>query len=372
MSQKKLFLLFLLFVTFNCLADDADDAEIAYNKKEYIKAAKLAEKSCKEGNALSCTALARLYKHGHGVKKDNLKAEEYFKKACIGGIIESCKDIGMKYDTTVLSSEIESYTKLCNAGDSMGYYKLGRAYYRGDDIAKDTTKGMELLNRSCDAHYGKACSYIGINYQFSRPNELDKMETYYLKACDSGDAEQCGNLGYLYSRGLYVTKDETKGVDFSKKGCDGGYTQACINLAGMYKPSNAEDYRDVMEKKNQLLSKACDAGDASGCMGLEQNRDGFLKASKLFAQSCENGNAQACNSLGGLYERGRGISQDRAKAEKMYSMSCELDPEFQCSHLGDRYVKGNGVERDPDKAIAAYKKGCDAGSTLACRALSAH
>lgn len=370
MSQKKIFLLCLLLLNLNCSADDAYDAEIAYDKKEYIKAAKLAEKSCRDGNALSCTALGRLYKHGHGVKKDYIKADEYFKKACKAGIHESCKNIGMKYDTTILSSEIQSYTNLCNTGDSIGCYKLGRAYYRGDGIAKDITKGMELLNKSCDANYGKACSYIGITYQFSRPNELDKMEAYYLKACSAGDAEPCGNLGYLYSRGLYVKKDEIKGMDFLKKGCDGGYTQACINLTGIYKPSNGEDYRDVIEKNLQLLSKACDAGDASGCMKLGQSKDGFLKASKLFMQSCENGNAQACNTLGELYERGQGITQDRAKAESMYGMSCELDPEFQCYHLGERYEKGKGVERNHDKAIEAYKKGCDAGSGLACRALS--
>lgn len=369
MNQKSILLLCLLFLNLNCFADDAHDAEIAYDKKEYIKAAKLAEKSCKEGNALSCTALGRLYTYGHGVKKDNLKAKEYFKQACIGGINDSCKDIGMEYDKTVLSAEIQMYTKSCSAGDSVGCYKLGRAYYRGDGIAKDIIKGMELLNRSCDANYGKACSYIGINYQFARPNELDKMEAYYLKACNAGDAEQCGNLGYLYSRGLYVTKDEAKGIDYSKKGCDGGYAQACINLAGMYQPSKGEDYRDVIEKRIQLLSKACDAGDVSGCMGLGQSKDGFFKASKLYTQSCENGNPEACNALGTLYERGRGITKDNIKAEEMYVKSCELDPEFQCSHLGDRYVKGYGVEHNQDKAIAAYKKGCDAGSSRSCSLL---
>ena len=46
--------------------------------------------SCEQKNAIGCANAGLLHKEGLGVKKDQNKANELFKKACEYGDIESC------------------------------------------------------------------------------------------------------------------------------------------------------------------------------------------------------------------------------------------------------------------------------------------
>ena len=43
------------------------------------------------------------------------------------------------------------------------------------------------------------------------------------KACDSGYARGCYNLGLMYAKGTGVKQDYLKAVKFYTKACDGGY-----------------------------------------------------------------------------------------------------------------------------------------------------
>ena len=71
------------------------------------------------------------------------------------------------------------------------------------------------------------------------------------------------------------------------------------------------------QKATQLFQKACDSGEAGGCLGLGllyKNGQGvnqdYQKAAQLFQKACDSENAGACLGLGLLYEDGQGVRQD--------------------------------------------------------------
>ena len=60
-------------------------------KKNYVKAAEYYDKGCDKNFASSCYVLARMYRHGVAVNEDAGKAKELFTKACKGHYEEACK-----------------------------------------------------------------------------------------------------------------------------------------------------------------------------------------------------------------------------------------------------------------------------------------
>jgi TPR repeat protein len=52
------------------------------------------EKACRAGSAFDCANLAVLYRHGRGVKTDNVRALTLFVRACEGGNDFACGSVG--------------------------------------------------------------------------------------------------------------------------------------------------------------------------------------------------------------------------------------------------------------------------------------
>ncbi|MCI7582086.1 tetratricopeptide repeat protein, partial [Campylobacter sp.] len=57
------------------------------------KAVELYKKACDGGNMLGCSNLGTMYAKGSGVEKDFSKAKQLFKKACDGGDMDGCRNL---------------------------------------------------------------------------------------------------------------------------------------------------------------------------------------------------------------------------------------------------------------------------------------
>jgi hypothetical protein len=107
----------------------------------------------------------------------------------------------------------------------------------------------------------------------------------FTKACDSGNALGCYNLGVMYEKGEGVQQDSFKAVELYTKVCDSGNAFGCYNLGLMY--YNGQGVRQDSFKTVELWTKACDGGIALGCY-----------------------------NLGVMYELGQGVRQDNEQALK--------------------------------------------------------
>jgi len=83
------------------------------------------------------------------------------------------------------------------------------------------------------------------------------------KACDTGDANGCNNLAWMYDIGSGVKQDAFKAGKLYTKACDAGHLNGCYNLALMYYYGSGMRQND--SKAKNLFGKACDAGEAKGC-----------------------------------------------------------------------------------------------------------
>ena len=71
------------------------------------------------------------------------------------------------------------------------------------------------------------------------------------KACDSGDARGCGNLGLQYMAGKGVRKNLTKAKMLLEKSCNKNEFNGCAILGFMYMGAEGQT-RIYLEQKNFL------------------------------------------------------------------------------------------------------------------------
>ena len=68
-----------------------------YDNKEYDKTAELFKKACDGGEVLGCFNLGIMYATGNGVEKDLGKAVQLYKKVCDGGEMRGCRGLDIIY-----------------------------------------------------------------------------------------------------------------------------------------------------------------------------------------------------------------------------------------------------------------------------------
>lgn len=85
----------------------------------------------------------------------------------------------------------------------------------------------------------------------------------------------------------------------------------------------------------------------------------------LFHKAAAAGHAGAMNSLGLLYESGRGVIRDIGKAIGWFRKGAEAGNTGAMNHLGLAYRNGFGVPRDPAESLRWFRKSADAGNAVA-------
>ncbi len=222
------------------------------------------KQACEHGNIADCYNLGIITARGEdGVKQDDVKAVEFFKKACDGDYAKGC-------------------------------HELGKIYYAGRGVQQDNEKALKLFNKACDGGSIRACFNLGVSYGTGIAGvkqDYSLASKFYHKACDGGDANASFNLGVWYANGIGLKQDYVKAIALYEKACDGNYFFACTNLGNMY----------------------------STARGVKQD---YLKSAKLHRKACDNGNAQGCFNLGVQYYKGQGVEYSKEKAKELVHKAC--------------------------------------------------
>ena len=93
--------------------------------------------------------------------------------------------------------------------------------------------------------------------------DYQKATKLWQKACDSGEAVGCSNLGFLYENGQGVKQNYQKAAQLYQKACDGGNAVGCSNLGVSY--NNGRGVKQDFYTAKQYYGKACDLGLQLGC-----------------------------------------------------------------------------------------------------------
>ncbi len=147
---------------------------------------------------------------------------------------------------------------------------------------------------------------------------------------EQGDAEAQHNLGWRYTYGQGVIKDDKQAAKWTRKAAEQGHARAQYGLAVMYKYGQgvlqhykqaAEWYRKSAEQGFELaqvaLGNAYSMGD-----GVRQDNK---QAVKWYLKAAEQGYVEAVFMLGRVYEDGKvpsyGKEQQAVKAHMYYNIA---------------------------------------------------
>ena len=121
--------------------------------------------------------------------------------------IESSFDANKAYEQGIaFYNNIESdkaaelFKKACDGGEMLGCHNLGAMYQKGDGVEKNVKKAMDLYKKACDGGDMLGCSNLGSMYADGKGVEKDfgKAAELFKKACDGGDMNGCRSLDIIY------------------------------------------------------------------------------------------------------------------------------------------------------------------------------
>jgi TPR repeat protein len=168
---------------------------------DYARATSLFRRACDGGDGNGCTNLARQYRYGRGVGRDESEAAKLNAHGCDLGAFGSCNNLGDQYET-------------------------------GAGVPASLDQAIALYERACSHAFAFGCFSLGELYA-KRPEVKDpsKAALHYEKACGLGEPHSCAALARMLAVGDGVAVDEARSRRMLQQACAGGYKPACTEGA---------------------------------------------------------------------------------------------------------------------------------------------
>lgn len=179
-------------------------------------------------------------------------------------------------------------------------------------------------------------------------------------------------LGYMYAKGLGVSKNIKKALVYYESAVNIGDKEAMYELYSLYDSDTEYENKEKALKWLKAIAKIDDSYqvklanwliDGIGCECCERNDK---QAFDILQKASQSGNKTAIHNLAWLYKKGRGCDIDYKKAEELFKKASIKNSFY---FLGDIYENGLGVTKNMEKALEYYKLGAERGSQIAIKHL---
>jgi TPR repeat protein len=219
--------------------------------KSQAMAAQARERRCYRGVARACYLAGIALERGSGVKRDDERAVELYRRACDAkpkGVAAACTNLGYMHARgrgvpVDKAKAVVLYTRGCNGGNALGCSNLGALYELGQGgLKRDRVRARKLYAEACKAGYGVGCGNLGLIYFYGRGVKRDRRRAqgFYRKACRLGKASGCRRAGWGELRGDAGPRDVAKAARAFARGCkpkrgsgDDKSCRAATRLAGV-------------------------------------------------------------------------------------------------------------------------------------------
>ena len=118
----------------------------------------------------------------------------------------------------------------------------------------------------------------------------------------------------------------------------------------------------VAADANQVDAQTALGGLYDGGRGVSQD---YAEAAAWYLRAARRGDADSQNSLGAMYQRGQGVLRDGHEAVRWFRRAADQGHVLAQRNLGVMYSAGQGVPRDPREAAAWYRRAADQGNVQA-------
>lgn len=131
----------------------------------------------------------------------------------------------------------------CERGDGAGCAELSELFRAGKGVKPDAQRAFRLQTQACERRHAPSCLSLARAYEASAAGlkdaprinqELGRATLLFLRACEAGAAEACGDLSRLYLWGAGVKVDALGGAVLAQRACDKGDFASCRLLGHLY------------------------------------------------------------------------------------------------------------------------------------------
>ncbi|KAG0300298.1 hypothetical protein BGZ98_009298 [Dissophora globulifera] len=212
-------------------------------------------------------------------------------------------------------------------------FDLANMYFEGQGTARDFTKAAGWFQKAAYQGHGLAQNHLGASYVKGGegvPQDYTKAKELFEMAASQGVAKAQTNLGWMYGQGRGVPQDKAESIRRYRIAAEAGESQGQYSLSNRY-----------------------NLGD-----GVEQD---FTEAIRLRRLAAEQEHPSAQYDLGWMYDTGRGVEQDHFEAFRWYERACNNGHLKALYNLGVSYLKGEGVPVNIKKAQGYFERAADHG-----------
>ena len=272
---------------------------------------------------------------------------------------------------------LKLFMKNAASGSSIGLYRLGYLYLRGELVKKDINLGIKYLKESEELNSIYALLELA-DYYYNRAEEVneenDKKTFYYYNKLEKrlpNSGLVNSRLGVCYKYGIGVDKDDIIAIDYFKKSINEALSKYHMSLYHYYgKYVDKDDKKAFDYMKSSFDNGRIDSAFQYGYYlynGIGTAVD-KAKAFNIFSR-CNEEKAKKNFPLyfyymGLCYYYGHGTNIDYKKAYEYFLEGSNRDI-YECyMYLGFIYYEGNGATKNYRAAFDYFKKALDHGYTL--------
>lgn len=252
--------------------------------------------------------LSRLYSEGKGVDKDEKKAFRLLRQSAEAGLPRAYIPLGRLYESGIgaprnLSEAEKAYQQAQAGGDPRGAYHLGRMYER-----------HPVFVPSANAH----------------TVEADTL----LKKIHAGQFAYAEQLGHKHDTGDGAAKDSYRALLYMTIAARAGSSTAAQRAAVLEQSISPALVAKAEKDANDLIVRVRapgfeDAGapqkfsrpknkTALAPLPLPDKNAGYRAAADQYRRAVDAGYFRAARNLGQMYEKGRGVDQNKNQALTYY------------------------------------------------------
>jgi TPR repeat protein len=253
----------------------------------------------------------------------------------------------------------KSYNDIIDAarnGDAESQYLMFYAVGMGLNGMPNREAAGEFLTKSANAEFLPAMYDYALYLQ--KDHQYEESFALLNKCYNKGLQKAALNIGYFYRKGLSVTKDIKKALEWYQKGETFGDPANMMHMANLY--TEGEDVEPNIQKGISYANKAANlkSSDAiiflakiylNGSNGVQKN---ISKSLELYKQAANLGDNSAMNSLAYLYLQGNStvIPKDERIAYFWAKKASEAGGAKSMILLANMYEEGKVVDRNIIKA----------------------
>lgn len=212
-------------------------------EKDWPKAYKWWKKSADKGNKYSMLAVALMYEHAQGTRRNRNKAFLYTKMAADKGCLRALTNLGYCYYWGIgtekdASAAVDCFQRVLAEKDcEVAAYNLAERYFSGEGVEQNYEKAIYFHRKAARKGYPDAIAQLG--HMYIHGDGLPKNEklgvSYLRKAIKLGGALALYYLGQCYEDGTGVPKNWKKAMELYERSEIAGFNGAQSGISGLKK-----------------------------------------------------------------------------------------------------------------------------------------